>query len=259
MENQKTPVIIALVGKGGVGKTSLSALMVRMLSRTYPDKKILAIDADPAVGLATALGISVCSTVDDIRKTFIENAEKGEGAAPVELLAEASYQLVDALVDEKNISFLAIGRPEAAGCYCSVNGYLRDVISRIANQFDYVVIDGEAGIEQVNRRVMETVTHLVMVSDASQKGIQVVQTIRKVAEELVRYEKCGLVLNRIPDPSLQEQLEMGDISILACIGDDRAQTMSDMMGKTVFSIPEDAPVYRGCLQALENLEIIEKR
>ena len=77
----KNTTVIALVGKGGVGKTSISALTVRLLARKYPDKKILAIDADPAVGLATALGVEVCSTVDDIRKAFVHSAEEGNTAA----------------------------------------------------------------------------------------------------------------------------------------------------------------------------------
>ncbi len=82
----KNTTVIALVGKGGVGKTSISALTVRLLARKYPDKKILAIDADPAVGLATALGVEVCSTVDDIRKAFVHSAEEGNTAAAIEML-----------------------------------------------------------------------------------------------------------------------------------------------------------------------------
>ena len=189
MSNEHLTTILALVGKGGVGKTSLSALTVKLLSEHHPDKKILAIDADPAVGLATALGVDVTSTVDDIRKSFVTTVEDGNTKAAVELLGEAKYQMFDALVEiGDNISFLAIGRPESAGCYCKVNAYLKEVISMIADHFDYVVIDGEAGIEQVNRRVMEKVTHLVLVSDASKKGLQVVQTIHDVARELVMFD-----------------------------------------------------------------------
>ena len=101
-ENKKT-TIIALVGKGGVGKTSLSALTVRILSELYPNKRILAIDADPAVGLATALGVEVSSTVDDIRKAFVTNAEDGDTKAAIELLGEAKYRMADALVERDNI------------------------------------------------------------------------------------------------------------------------------------------------------------
>ena len=252
----KNTIVIALVGKGGVGKTSISALTVRLLARKYPDKKILAIDADPAVGLATALGVEVCSTVDDIRKAFVHSAQEGNTAAAIEMLGEAKYRLMDALTEQSNISFLAIGRPEAAGCYCKVNAYLKQIITLIADSFDYVVIDGEAGIEQINRRVMEKVTHLILVSDASRKGLQVVKTIHSVAKGLVMFEKAGLIVNRMPDMRLQEHLETGEIPLLACIGDDRAMSMSDMLGNSVFSLAEDSEILLGVENALTGLDIL---
>ena len=134
MEQKST--IIALVGKGGVGKTSLSALTVRLLAETFPDKRILAIDADPAVGLATALGVEVGSTVDDIRKAFVQSVEAGQTRAAIEMLGEARYRMLDAIVERDNLAFLAIGRPESAGCYCKVNAYLKEVISMVAGNFD---------------------------------------------------------------------------------------------------------------------------
>ena len=141
------PVILAVAGKGGVGKTSVAATLVRLLCRTHPDKKILAIDADPAVGLSTALGIEVCMTVDDIRKAVVAQAREGDAKAAVELLGEARCRIFDAVAEAPGFAFLAIGRPESAGCYCKVNGYLKEVISLLADSFDYVVIDGEAGVE----------------------------------------------------------------------------------------------------------------
>lgn len=248
--------IITFVGKGGVGKTSLSALSVRLLADAYPDKKILAIDADPAVGLATALGVEVGITVDDIRKEFVETAEEGAVESAIELLGEARYRLLDALVEKDNISFLAIGRPENAGCYCKVNTYLKQIISQIADHFDYVVIDGEAGIEQVNRRVMEKVTHLILVSDASQKGLQVAQTIYQVAKGLVMFETAGLIVNRIPDVSLQEYLKTGELSLLSCIPDDKEMTLCDIKGESVFDLPKDGMVVRGLTRALEEMKIL---
>ncbi len=251
MDKQTT--IFALVGKGGVGKTSISALLTRILAEKYPDKKILAIDADPAVGLGTALGLDVNATINDIRINFIEQAESGDNQGAIEMLHEAKYQIFDALTEKDNISFLAIGRPEAAGCYCKVNTYLKEVIKMLSDHFDYVVIDGEAGIEQVNRRVMEKVTHLVLVSDASKKGLQVVQTIEGVARDLVMYEKAGLIVNRIPDIALQDKLDTGDLEVLACIPDDRDMVMCDLNGDTVFEIPKEANIYRGTCEALEKL------
>ncbi len=256
MENPRNTTIIALSGKGGVGKTSLSALTVRLLAQRYPEKKILAIDADPAVGLATALGVEVTATVDDIRKTFVQTVEDGAPQAAIEMLGEARYRVLDALVEDKGISFLAIGRPEAAGCYCKVNGYLKEILRILSGHFDYVVIDGEAGIEQINRRVMEKVTHLLLVSDASRKGLQVVSTIRTVARELTMYEKVGLIVNRMPDMSRVDALDTGDIPMLACIGDDKTMTVWDMLGKTVWELPGDSVIYRGAETALKEFEII---
>ncbi|MBQ8469554.1 MAG: cobyrinic acid a,c-diamide synthase, partial [Clostridia bacterium] len=123
------------------------------------------------------------------------------------------------------------------------------------DHFDYVVIDGEAGIEQVNRRVMEKVTHLVLVSDASKKGLSVVQTIEQVARELVMFDKAGLIVNRMPDLSLSDMLDTGDLELLALIPDDREMVLSDMSGASVFELPEEAPVVKGAKEALQNLGI----
>lgn len=106
-------------------------------------------------------------------------------------------------VEMPGFAFLGIGRPESSGCYCKVNSYLKEVIGILANSFDYVVIDGEAGIEQIQRRVMDKVTHLLLVTDQSKKGCQVVSTIKNVADELIVYDKIGAIVNRMTIPSLQ--------------------------------------------------------
>ena len=178
--------IIAVAGKGGVGKTSLAGVIVKLLVESFPDKKILAIDADPAVGLSTVLNVDVDKTIDDIRKEVIKNVEDGDTKSAVELLGEAKYEIYDALKEQDGYAFIAIGRPESAGCYCRINSYLKEVITMLSDQFEHVVIDGEAGIEQTNRRVMEKVKHLLLVTDASKKGCQFVKTIKDVADECVR-------------------------------------------------------------------------
>lgn len=252
----KNPTIIALAGKGGVGKTSISALFVRLLKEKYPDKKILAIDADPAIGLATALNVDVSTTVDDIRKLFIDNAESGNFSAAIELLGEAKYRIFDSLVDLDNVSFLAIGRPESAGCYCKVNTYLKEVIDLISKNYDYIVIDGEAGIEQVNRRVMEKVTHLVLISDASKKGLMVSKSIFDVATNLVMFNRCGIILNRVSDLSIIKNIDTFGLEILSTILNDDNLSMCDINGKSVFEIPNDSEIYIKSRLALENLNII---
>lgn len=251
MDNTK---IIAFAGKGGVGKTSLAAVMVKILAGKYTDKKILAIDADPAVGLSTALGIEVNMTIDDIRKKVVDTVENGDTKSAIELLGEAKYHIFDALVETDGFSFIAVGRPESAGCYCKINSYLKEVISLMADNFDYIVIDGEAGIEQINRRVMEKVTHLVLVTDASRKGTQVVQTIKKVADDLVMYEKVGVILNRIPDESVVRHMDLGRLDVLSCIGTDGQLSTFDITGQNVFYLPEDSAMVQGVTEALDKLE-----
>ena len=108
--------IIAVAGKGGVGKTSISASIVRLLVENFPDKKILAIDADPAVGLSVALGVDVKLTLDDIRMSIVDSVENGETREALELLSEARFKIFDALVEMPGFAFLGIGRPESSGC-----------------------------------------------------------------------------------------------------------------------------------------------
>lgn len=257
-----TPKILAVAGKGGVGKTSIAATMVRLLTQAHPDKKILAIDADPAVGLSTALGIEVQTTIDDIRKAVISSVQDGETKAAIELLGEARYRIFDALIETDGFSFIAVGRPEAAGCYCKINSYLKEVISILAENFDYVVIDGEAGIEQINRRVMERVTHLFLVTDSSKKGTQVIQTIKEVADELVMYEKVGAIANRIPfegsevPKQVKQAMNTGDIPVLSYIPSDAKLAQFDLKGDNVFYLPQDAHIVTGVASALKEMKLL---
>lgn len=254
MENKSK--IIAVSGKGGVGKTSISAAIIKVLVSSYPDAKILAIDADPAVGLATALGIEPTSTIDDIRMAIIENVEDGNPREAIELLGEARYRIFDAMVEKDGFAFIAVGRPESSGCYCKVNSYLKEVISLLSNEFDYVVIDGEAGIEQINRRVMEKVSHLILITDPSKKGTQIVQTIKNVADNLVMYDEIGVIVNRINDMSLCDYIDTGEIPVLTYISDDENLAAFDIQGKCIFNLPEDSNVIIGAEEALKKINIL---
>lgn len=256
MDNNKNPKIIAVAGKGGVGKTSLAAVIVKLLMEQYPDKKILAIDADPAVGLSTALGIDVNLTIDDIRKEVVSTVENGDTASAIELLGEAQYRIYDAIVESEGFAFIAIGRPETAGCYCKINSYLKEVIKLLSANFDYVVIDGEAGIEQINRRVMEKVTHMLLITDISKKGTQVIQTIKQVADDLVMYEQLGAIVNRIPDLSLKSQIHTGEIPVVSYIPIDTKLATYDMNGENVMHLPDDSPIVTGAKEALKNMNLL---
>jgi len=254
MNNRKNEgaKVIALCGKGGVGKTSLSAMIVRILSEN-PANKVLAIDADPAVGLSTALGVDVKKTVDDIRNDLIRRVQSGKSEDKEEMLSRLDYEMFSALEENNNLAFLAIGRPEKEGCYCQVNHILKDIIASMVDNFDYVVIDGEAGVEQVNRRVMEKVSHLILVSDASAKGLNVVKTIKEVSDDAIEYEKVGLILNRLRGEKERARLSIS--AELNCLGwipeDDTIRTL-DIEGGSTLDAP-DCPALQAATDCIARL------
>ena len=126
----------------------------------------------------------------------------------------------------------------------------------LSDQFDYVVIDGEAGIEQINRRVMEKVTHLLLVTDASKKGCQVVKTIKGVADELVMYDKIGVIANRLPDSKVTDLMDIGDMQLLVAIESDNELARADVLGENVLKLADDTKIVKGAREALANIGIL---
>ncbi len=243
--------IFAFTGKGGVGKTSLSALFIKLLVKRHPDKKILAIDADPAVGLATALGIKVNRTVNDVRLKFIDEFTSPNKPSALEVMNAAHYDVTESVTDNGDFCFLAIGRPEGAGCYCSVNRFLKDIISELTESFDYVVIDGEAGIEQVNRRVMEKVTDLMLVSDSSKKGIDVIKTIKKVAADLQMFSEDHTIINRVRNKKNLDLIDFTGLSPAGFIPEDENLELLDIKGESVLALPDDSITIKNLSDILE--------
>ncbi|MBM4235738.1 MAG: cobyrinic acid a,c-diamide synthase [Firmicutes bacterium] len=254
MSGKKTKAIISLCGKGGVGKTTVSALIVKALIED-PSKRVLAIDADPAVGLATALKINVKTTVDDIRNQFIELLEKGGAGDRDQVLGLLDYEMTGALHEKDNLAFLSIGRSETDGCYCQVNDLLKDIIGAIAENFDYLVIDAEAGVEQVNRRVLEKVTHLILISDLSTKGIKAAETIFSVAVKAVGFDKAGLIINRVRDQEEMKRITLpSNIAFLGSIPEDSVIRNADIEENNFLTI-ESTPAYEAVKRAMRALGV----
>ncbi|MFZ5597374.1 MAG: AAA family ATPase [Bacillota bacterium] len=193
-----TAKTVAVCGKGGVGKTLISAAIATVLAEEE-GLRVLAVDADPSSGLSSALGIRVKKTIDDIRNDLIEMAGGGLMGSREEAAAHLDYEVSDALEERGRLALLAIGRPEGEGCFCRVNGMLKEIIGALADSFDYVVIDGEAGIEQINRRVFSSITNLLLVSDLSKRGLYVAESISGVADRAMNCMSVGLALNMVRD------------------------------------------------------------
>ena len=182
--------------------------------------------------LSVALGVDVKLTLDDIRMSIVDSVENGETREALELLSEARFKIFDALVEMPGFAFLGIGRPESSGCYCKVNSYLKE------------------------RRVMDKVTHLLLVTDQSKKGCQVVSTIKNVADELIVYDKIGAIVNRMTNPELAELITVPGVDIVARIPADNAFAANDIKGQSVLSLPEDSLMLNGVKEALQKIEIL---
>jgi len=248
--------VIAVCGKGGVGKTFLTAAMVKVLA-AEGDGKILAIDADPSFGLTPALGVKAKKTVSDIRNNLIDEIKKGKKTGDKsELLSRLDYEVFEALVENANVAVLAIGRPEDEGCYCQVNELLKEIITSLSGNFDRVLIDGEAGIEQINRRVMRRVDELVLITDTSAKGRNVILAIKKLVEErrAVECRRMGLVINRVGSREEVERISGGvSLELLGWIPEDDMVREYDFNGRPITDFPDTLPSIVAVRQIVKKL------
>ncbi len=228
---------IAVCGKGGVGKTTIAALMCKLLLE-HNNIKGLAIDADPGAGLSQATSLPIKKTVNDLREEIIACSQE-RTADPSNLAASIDYQLMESLTEHQNLAFLAVGRPEEDGCYCQVNTFLREAIQMLVSHFDYTIIDAEAGIEQLNRRVMERIDFLMLVSDLSAKGLHVAKTIRDVGAKNIKDHAVGLVLNRVKEEKEVSRIEQSiDLPLLGWIPEDQNVNDFDCNAKSFLHFPE---------------------
>jgi CO dehydrogenase maturation factor len=192
---------IAITGKGGVGKTTLSALVLQWLV-AEGRSPVLAVDADANANLHEALGIDYTASVGGIREDARRQAKELAGIAKQEFL---DLRVQEALVEEAGYDLIVMGRPEGPGCYCFANNVLRDVIQRLAEHYQYIVVDSEAGLEHVSRRTLLRIDLLVTVSDCSVRGVRTAGRLAKLAEEMgTPVGRTGLVVNRVPDGVLPE-------------------------------------------------------
>jgi len=233
---------IAITGKGGSGKTMLTAIMTGLLARDN-NIKLLAIDADSAVNLSYALGVDIKQTVAEIRSQMIKNPK-----ARAEM-KDKNIRVVmeEALESGTGFKLLTMGRPEGPGCYCAINDLIKYGIDRLSKQFDITLIDCEAGPEQINRRVVNGVDVLVIVTDSSARSVRVAGSILSVSQddESMKHTTTGLVLNRCKtktdDRLIVESARRWGIEVFGRIPDDECITDYDADEKPLIDIPHTSP------------------
>jgi CO dehydrogenase maturation factor len=197
--------LIAITGKGGVGKTTVAALLIdRLIKKDY--KPVLAVDADPNTCLDAALGVSVEKTVGGVREEGREIAGKGmaSGISKQQLL---ELKIAECLVEADNFDLIAMGRPEGPGCYCYANNVLKSVLIEIAKHYPYIVLDNEAGLENLSRRIVQKVDLLVMVADPSRRGLETISRLHALALEMeTKYQRLAIIINRLRSNELPPQV-----------------------------------------------------
>ena len=233
---------IAVTGKGGVGKTTLSSLIIQWLV-THHKTPILAVDADCNANLHEALGVDYEATVGGIRENARDEAKTLNGIAKSEFL---ELRIQEALVEEAGYDLIVMGRPEGPGCYCFANNVLRDVLKKLSANYKYVVVDSEAGIEHISRRTVLALDFLLIISDCTVRGIRTAKRIAELAEEMgTPVGKRALVVNRVPDgvlpDAVRDEVEATGLPLIAVIPADENVAAMDAGGMAVGDIPTTSP------------------
>ena len=245
---------IAVAGKGGSGKTSITSLIIRYLKNNGLEP-ILAIDADPNANLADSLGLEVKRTVGSIIASF--NTEKINIPPGMTKEAYLDYKVNDALIESKGIDLLTMGRGEGAECYCYPNLLLRKFADSLANNYAYVVMDNEAGMEHLSRRTTQNINALLIISDHSVKGVRTIARIRDLVSELglVVYKQSAII-NFAPTelaPMVSEELARLGIEPAALIPEDEQIYKADLELKPLLDLPDTSVAVRAVSDLMAEL------
>lgn len=249
--------VIAVSGKGGVGKTTISGLIInRLIIRGMTP--VLAIDADPNNCLDAALGVVTTHTVGGVREEARAIAEQGMGSgiSKQELL---ELKIHESLVEADQFDLIAMGRPEGPGCYCYANNVLKSAITKLNANYPATVLDNEAGLENLSRRIIQTVDLLVLVADPSQRGLETILRLHSLSLEMgIEYGQLAIVINRLrnsklPEKAIELKAQTKASTVIAIQENDQLADFSER-GESLLLLPEDNPVLSKVDQILGLLE-----
>lgn len=247
---------IAIAGKGGVGKTTFTALLLRYLQKNRPGKALLAVDADPNANLNEALGLEVEKTIS----TILEGT-KDPKAVPSGMTKEMymEYKLQDAIVETKEFDLLVMGNPQKAGCYCYPNDLLRKHLEKLRNSYDYVAVDNEAGLEHLSRRIISQVDTLIVVSDAAVRSIRSAARVYEIVKAVKLDVKAAyLVVSKVTKDEiaeLQEEIDRTGLELLGTIPLDPLVAEFDLQGRPLVELPDDSAAVIAVGQIADRLKL----
>ena len=252
---------IALAGKGGTGKTTVAGLLVDHLARSGKGP-VLAVDADANSNLNEVLGVQRPVSLGEIREEIARAEIESESPVPPGMSKQeyADYRFASALVEEDNYDLLVMGRTQGKGCYCYVNDVLREQVRKYYQNYQYLIVDNEAGLEHISRGVLPPVDLILLVSDCSRRGIQAAGRIASMIAELeLKAQKTGLIVNRAPDGQLnegiQEEIAIQGLSLFGVIPQDPLVYDYDSAGTPLVRLPMESPARAALGKIIQSLEI----
>lgn len=225
---------IAISGKGGSGKTTLAAMIVRALTQCN-HSAVLAVDADPNACLGITLGAEVTATVSQIReKTVSQKPDSG-----TDRVRSFQYGIQQIISEADGFDLLTIGQPEGPGCYCAANNLLRQFLDELRPSYQAVVIDNEAGMEHLSRRTAGSIDLLLITAEPTSIGKVTAERILALSTTLpIVVRKTGIIWNKT-----QEEPRLGDAEILGSIPYDESVAQAAADGKTIFDLDRKSPAF----------------
>lgn len=251
---------IAVAGKGGTGKTSLTGLLINNLTKNNKGS-VLVVDADANANINEVLGIEIESTIGEIREEVSQREKQGNafpgGMTKAQYL---QYRLNTCLAEGDGYDLMVMGRSEGEGCYCYVNGILREQTDKLSDAYEYLVIDNEAGMEHLSRKTTKHIDKLLLVSDCSRRSIQAVARIRDLARELkLSVGEILLIVNKVPNGVLNEgvceEIEKHKLNLIGIVPLDNLIYEYDSTGIPLVKLPEDSQAKTAVRDIMSKLEL----
>ena len=251
---------ITITGKGGTGKTILATLILRHMLSLFKESSFLVVDADSNTNLNKALGISFEKTIGDLREEFLESESSLAGSKDLQF---ETLLYEEVLVEADRYDFIAMGRPEGPGCYCYVNHLLRHALDKLSRNYDFVIIDCEAGLEHLSRRTTRNVDVMLITVDSSLRSIVTAERIKELASKLeVLVGEMYIVINRASRtiiPRILEEIIKRDFKIIGAIPEDPNVMEYDLKGEPIINLPDDSPAVKATREIVERLLPLIKR